>query len=266
MRYQEHGRDAERGRRHNGQSFRGAERVPFEAWEEDDEGIDERGYYDDRPRQFSGRAYASPDFPRRDWERGQRPFHSGARGFGRQGRTPGDDYPAGNEGAWGGSDDYRDQRQSAGEYGSRRDYEPRRRGYQLGGEFTGGTPRGGFGRHEEYPRRDYDERAARGAYDQGRYARGGQQESFRGRGPQGYTRSDDRIREEICDVLTDDDAIDATNIEVRVSKGEVTLAGTVSDRQSKRCAEDIAEAVGGVRNVQNELRVGPASDKGKARA
>ena len=30
------------------------------------------------------------------------------------------------------------------------------------------------------------------------------QEHHRGKGPKGYTRSDDRIREDVCDCLTDD--------------------------------------------------------------
>ncbi len=77
----------------------------------------------------------------------------------------------------------------------------------------------------------------------------------RGRGPRGYTRSDDRVREDINDRLTEDPYVDASDIEVTVAKGEVTLAGTVLHRSAKRRAEDIAEAVSGVTNVQNNLRV-----------
>ncbi|HXR89686.1 MAG TPA: BON domain-containing protein, partial [Steroidobacteraceae bacterium] len=39
------------------------------------------------------------------------------------------------------------------------------------------------------------------------------------------------------------------------SNGEVTLNGAVDSRQAKRCAEDIADSVSGVRHVQNNLRV-----------
>jgi osmotically-inducible protein OsmY len=77
----------------------------------------------------------------------------------------------------------------------------------------------------------------------------------RGRGPRGYTRSDDRIREDVSDRLTDDPHIDATEIDVTVASGEVTLSGTVEGRWTKRHAEDIAEGVSGVRHVQNNLRV-----------
>lgn len=80
-------------------------------------------------------------------------------------------------------------------------------------------------------------------------------DEYRGRGPKGYTRSDDRIREDVCDRLCDDPRVDASNIEVTVSNGEVTLAGTVDARDVKRRAEDCAEDVSGVKNVQNNLRV-----------
>jgi hypothetical protein len=77
----------------------------------------------------------------------------------------------------------------------------------------------------------------------------------RGKGPAGYQRSDERIRELVCESLTDDDEIDASHLEVSVASGEVTLSGTVDDRRSKRAAEDCAYCVPGVRDVQNRLRV-----------
>ncbi len=77
---------------------------------------------------------------------------------------------------------------------------------------------------------------------------------FAGRGPRGYTRSDDRIREDVCDRLSADDEVDASDITVTVAKGEVTLEGTVPDRHSKRRAEDVSESVSGVDEVHNRLR------------
>jgi osmotically-inducible protein OsmY len=76
-----------------------------------------------------------------------------------------------------------------------------------------------------------------------------------GRGPRGYQRSDDRIREELNDRLTAHGHIDATDIECRVVNGEVTLTGFVDSRAAKRAAEDIAEDLHGVREVHNQLRV-----------
>lgn len=75
-----------------------------------------------------------------------------------------------------------------------------------------------------------------------------------GKGPKGYVRSDERIREDVCDRLSDDDELDASEITVNVSGGEVRLEGTVLDRHSKHRAEDVAEAVSGVRDVTNNLR------------
>lgn len=79
---------------------------------------------------------------------------------------------------------------------------------------------------------------------------------YRGVGPRGYRRSDERILEEVNDRLTDDPAIDATDIAVAVAQGEVTLSGTVDHRAARRHAEDVTERVSGVTHVQNDLRVG----------
>jgi len=77
----------------------------------------------------------------------------------------------------------------------------------------------------------------------------------RGVGPQGYTRSDERILEDVCDHLTQDRYIDASDITVTVKDREVTLDGTVDSKGAKRRAEDRADYVTGVGHVQNNLRV-----------
>lgn len=77
----------------------------------------------------------------------------------------------------------------------------------------------------------------------------------RGKGPRGYSRSDDRIKEDVNDRLSDNPYIDASDVEVSVTNGEVVLSGKVTDRHDKRRAEDIAEGVSGVRNVENRIRV-----------
>lgn len=78
---------------------------------------------------------------------------------------------------------------------------------------------------------------------------------YRGRGPKGYRRSDERISDDVNDRLTDYSYLDASNIEVSVDGGNVVLTGTVDGRYEKRLAEDLAEGVSGVRNVENRLRV-----------
>jgi osmotically-inducible protein OsmY len=70
-----------------------------------------------------------------------------------------------------------------------------------------------------------------------------------------YTRSDEKIRDQICEALTDDEHIDASNIDIVVKGGEVTLTGTVEDRRAKRLAEDIADRCSGVKDIQNQLKV-----------
>jgi osmotically-inducible protein OsmY len=96
-----------------------------------------------------------------------------------------------------------------------------------------------FGAHGAQRRRQWDE-------IRGRHG---------GIGPRGYKRSEDRVREDVSDRLTDDPWLDASEIEVEVRGDEVTLNGHVSTRQDKRRAEDMALAVSGVAEVQNNLRV-----------
>ena len=82
--------------------------------------------------------------------------------------------------------------------------------------------------------------------------------SYRGRGPRGYQRTDDRIREDVCDMLTDDHRVDASDIDIQVRQGEVTLTGSVRSREEKRFTEDMVERISGVREVNNSLKVRPA--------
>ncbi|WP_374471929.1 BON domain-containing protein [Phenylobacterium sp.] len=77
----------------------------------------------------------------------------------------------------------------------------------------------------------------------------------RGRGPKGYKRSNERISEEVHERLADDSWLDASNIDVKVEGGEVTLSGTVENRQAKHRAERLVEDISGVDHVQNNLRV-----------
>lgn len=88
-----------------------------------------------------------------------------------------------------------------------------------------------------------------------RRRRDARNQGYRGRGPRNYSRSDERIKEDINDRLTDDFYLDASDIDVEVSNGEVTLTGTVESRFAKRRAEDIAEDVSGVSHLENRLRV-----------
>jgi hypothetical protein len=76
---------------------------------------------------------------------------------------------------------------------------------------------------------------------------------FTGRGPKGYVRSDERILEDVSERLEEHGDLDASDVSVTVSGGEVTLEGAVDGRRSRRLAEDLAHSVSGVRDVHNRL-------------
>jgi hypothetical protein len=130
------------------------------------------------------------------------------------------------------------------ERGYERMAQPRGYGYGDGGERpnlgTGGLMHGGQSSSREH----WSPREGSTGYSSG----------HRGKGPSGYQRSDERIREIICEALTDDDRIDASNIEVSVKGGEVTLSGSVKERTMKRAAEELVEGISGVKEVQNQIR------------
>jgi hypothetical protein len=124
-----------------------------------------------------------------------------------------------------------------------RGYEPERLGTPRGyGYYDGDRPNlgTGGGMHREHT---------------GYSAHEGRLSGHRGKGPLSYQRSDERVREAVCEALTEDDRIDATNIDVSVKSGEVVLSGSVDERQMKRLAEDCIENISGVRDVQNQIRV-----------
>ena len=148
-----------------------------------------------------------------------------------------------------GRSDYGRSNRGRGDYGNR-DYEregSRSRNYGRGDsddrswwDRTTDEVSSWFGDEEAEKRRERD-----------KYIRG----QYRGKGPRNYSRSDERIKEDVNDRLSDDPFVDASDVDVSVSNGEVTLTGTVDHRSTKRRAEDIAEAVSGVKNVENRLRV-----------
>jgi hypothetical protein len=125
-----------------------------------------------------------------------------------------------------------------GSYGSR----------NFSGDYGGGSPPGIYGSGWGSGSSSY------GRASFGSHGSGGSTSPHYGKGPKGYSRSDDRIRDDVCERLTYDPDVDASDVTVTVSQGEVTLAGEVEDRKSKRRAEDIIEDVPGVRDVHNQLR------------
>jgi osmotically-inducible protein OsmY len=86
-------------------------------------------------------------------------------------------------------------------------------------------------------------------------------ESHRGRGPKGYARSDERLREMICERLTDDPRIDASDIDLEVANQTVKLTGSVPDRRTKYEVEDLVEHCG-AKDIDNQLRVQSSARRG----
>jgi osmotically-inducible protein OsmY len=179
-------------------------------------------------RTFGGTRYGSSgEWERnRDWESQDRD-----RSF-ESGRTPFDESIAGRP-YWGGSEGY----YSGGYERPRSFYDAERYGSS-------------YGRDRESYR------------DRGERPLGEKVRDFFGVGPKGYKRSDDRIREDVSERLADHPYIDASEIEVQVNDGEVTLTGTVDERRQKRLAEDVAENARGVRDVHNQIRVNVLSTSG----
>lgn len=79
--------------------------------------------------------------------------------------------------------------------------------------------------------------------------------NYRGVGPKGYRRSDDRILEEACERLYRSPEVDPSNIEVSVEEGIIILKGSVEKRSYKVAAERIIEHLPGVVDVRNEVMV-----------
>ena len=76
-----------------------------------------------------------------------------------------------------------------------------------------------------------------------------------GKGPKGYQRSDARIHEDVCEAIAQQGHIDATDVEVKVERGIVTLTGTVHERHDKRGLEQLVEHTLGVEDVHNQIRL-----------
>jgi BON domain-containing protein len=137
-----------------------------------------------------------------------------------------------------------------------------------GGELIGGGNNAGYGAGGMWPNFDAsmdgysgtmgDEtdlggygnarpRGGYGGYDTGR-------PNFAGRGSKNYKRSDTRIEEDVHEALMHDPYLDATDVDVSVKDGEVTLSGEVADRAARRHAEECVERCAGVREIHNNLK------------
>ena len=228
----------------------------------------------DRDHRYDGDRFGDRDFGDEDARRASRRYRSDYDS--RSGRSDYDsrsgrsDYDSRS-----GRSDY-DSRYGRSGYGSARsDADRYSDDYQTAGfgarTYQSGYDRSGDDRDRYYSRsRRYSRDAFRSDSDYG--SRFGRSASYdrdafgtdtnrydgphSGVGPSGYSRSQDRIEEDVNERLTHHGMLDATNIRVSVDDdGDVTLEGTVGSRREKRLADDVAESVRGVDDVHNRLRV-----------
>jgi len=84
-----------------------------------------------------------------------------------------------------------------------------------------------------------------------------QPDACRGRyvgcGPRGYRRSDARIAEDLNEALTWHPDIDASEVEVAVREGAVTLTGLVYDPQTRRLIVELALQTAGVSELDDQM-------------
>jgi hypothetical protein len=85
---------------------------------------------------------------------------------------------------------------------------------------------------------------------------------YSGVGPLNYKRSDERIRDDVSDALYSSPEIDASDIEVDVKNGIVTLKGEVQSRLQKKIAEMTAERLPGVVDIDNLIIIQNPKTKG----
>lgn len=79
--------------------------------------------------------------------------------------------------------------------------------------------------------------------------------NFRGIGPKNYVIPDEKIRDDVCELLARDSRIDASEIEVDVKEGCVFLRGDVDSRRTKRLAQLVIEDLPGIEDIFNQLKI-----------
>lgn len=148
---------------------------------------------------------------------------------------------------------YRQQRQYGQQYGQQFDqqFDPYQDQQRQRGQFSQFGASNQFGQQNQYgQQRQFGQHL-----DDPSYSGQSRQAQYRGSGPRNFTRSNERILEEVNERLTDDPWLDAADITVRCADGRVQLEGQVRDRWMKHRAEDIVDACMGVRDIDNRLQI-----------
>jgi hypothetical protein len=79
---------------------------------------------------------------------------------------------------------------------------------------------------------------------------------FAGVPPRGYARTDTRVLEDVCDLLTVHGELDVRQVDVHCRNGVIRIEGHVPDERTRRLVEDVAREVLGVTGVENHLELG----------
>lgn len=215
--------------------------------------------FGDSTNEQNHQASQGPRYPSRGYAESQddgRPYDDNQRAGGR-GRTGNYEPGFGSSRGYGG--------------GQAHPEEPSGYGHRAYGERMGRAAHNSYDHRQGEPRGYSQDRSASWREDYGSTGRqylsetpsyrtsgdsdGRSDAGFRGHGPKGYKRSDQRIQEDLNDRLTESASLDARDIELAVREGEVTLTGMVNSRFCKREAEDLADRISGVKHVQNNLRI-----------
>lgn len=205
-----------------------------------------------------GQGFSNPDWAQGNW---------GQSNWSPAGWSQG----SGNQGNWG-------QGYYGPVYGNPANWnvgQPGNQGYGYTGDWNQNSWGGGYGYGNQSPDQNtwqtqnygagYGNQGYPGAggFGQGSFQGQGHGQGFRGVGPRNYQRSDERVREDVHDRFTDDPFLDASDINVQVQGGVVTLTGTVPDRVQKRRAEDLADSVRGVKDVHNQITISQQGQQGQ---
>ncbi|MBV9946740.1 MAG: BON domain-containing protein [Myxococcales bacterium] len=224
----------------------GRSHEPARPWEGSRPYESGRPYESRRPFE-SGRAYESR-FSEPQWRGGQ------WRGEGGQGQR-GERFWQGREPAWRGDNPWQGRNESTW----RQDMQgerPQEFGFatvEIYDEYGPAQRRDDRREHHDDRREHHHEHGVGAAFE---HLKENVKKAFRGL--KGYKRTDDRIREDVCDrinTLSMRMGIDVSDVEVQVKDAEVTLTGTMPNRRHKHLIENEAEMVGGVKDVQNQVRV-----------
>lgn len=236
------------GRGQQGYAFEGREQYGQGRGQDRGLGYPSGGYQDDHQENESyrldqNRSYGSWRAQDADQDQGYDSSHQ--RDFARdeaRGGYANDSYGQGNY-------------QQGGYYRQRGQYGQSQYGHDQGGSYG----QGGYGASQGRFGQGFDSWNGQG---QGQYGSG-----RKPKGPKNFTRSDERLREEVCERLMATGRFDVSEVSVEVKDGEVTLEGTVESRQAKYAIESAADSVYGVKDVTNRIKIDaegaqrPASEK-----